>query len=91
MACLAFAFFTCLSRVSDYKHHPFDVGFGALLGMTAQIVNVVFVLKLFDLRPKYEAATVTYSTPEAAATKIGPENYQMSSYQGQTRTENGIA
>lgn len=32
VGCVFFAFFTSLSRVSDYKHHPEDVAGGALLG-----------------------------------------------------------
>jgi len=42
MFCIVFAFYTCLSRISDYKHHPEDVITGALLG-SAEAVLAVFV------------------------------------------------
>ena len=42
-----FAFYTSLSRVSDYKHNPGDVIGGGILGITVQVVNCVFIMKLF--------------------------------------------
>ena len=46
------------------------------------------------MRPKYEAANTSFSQETSGPpeqTRIGPENYQMSSYQGQVREENGMA
>ncbi|XP_018019862.1 phospholipid phosphatase homolog 1.2 homolog isoform X2 [Hyalella azteca] len=37
-ACLLMAFYTSLSRVSDYKHHWSDVLFGALLGTVVAVL-----------------------------------------------------
>eukprot|EP00096_Caligus_rogercresseyi_P014012 TRINITY_DN6563_c0_g1_i1.p1 TRINITY_DN6563_c0_g1~~TRINITY_DN6563_c0_g1_i1.p1 ORF type:complete len:283 (-),score=49.21 TRINITY_DN6563_c0_g1_i1:736-1584(-) len=42
-----FAFYTSLSRVADYKHHPTDVIAGAIFGVLAQVLNVFFVTDLF--------------------------------------------
>lgn len=50
-AAFVFAFYTSLSRISDYKHHPGDVLFGGILGTTVQIVNVNFLMKLFTKEP----------------------------------------
>ncbi|XP_047736607.1 phospholipid phosphatase 1 isoform X3 [Hyalella azteca] len=49
-ACLLMAFYTSLSRVSDYKHHWSDVLFGALLGTVVAVLVGVFVTQLFDAR-----------------------------------------
>ncbi len=38
--CVAVAFFTCLSRVTDYKHHATDVIGGALIGFCVAIFTV---------------------------------------------------
>jgi len=38
--CVAVAFFTCLSRVTDFKHHPTDVIGGALIGFCIAIFTV---------------------------------------------------
>ncbi|TRY62761.1 hypothetical protein TCAL_10992 [Tigriopus californicus] len=50
-AAFMYAFFTALSRISDYKHHPGDVLFGSILGTSAQMVNVIFFMKLFTKEP----------------------------------------
>ncbi|CAF0889064.1 unnamed protein product, partial [Didymodactylos carnosus] len=41
--CIAVAFFTCLSRVTDNKHHPTDVIGGALIGFSIAIFTAVRV------------------------------------------------
>ena len=42
--CLAaVAIFTCMSRVSDNKHHPTDVVAGALLGLVIAVLTFVFL------------------------------------------------
>lgn len=43
---LLLAIYTCLSRVSDYKHHPTDVLAGGLLGL------IVAVLVLYSMKEK---------------------------------------
>lgn len=48
---LMMAWFTCLSRISDYKHHWSDVMSGAVLGATIATL-VVSLYKLFCLRNK---------------------------------------
>ena len=42
------AFFICLTRVTDYKHHPTDVITGALIGVIYALILLMFVIKLFD-------------------------------------------
>ncbi|CAF0767411.1 unnamed protein product [Adineta steineri] len=41
--CVATAFFTCLSRVTDYKHHATDVIGGALIGFCIAVFTAVRV------------------------------------------------
>ena len=42
------AFFTCISRVMDNKHHPTDVIAGALIGAIIQLFNVTYVTKIWS-------------------------------------------
>ena len=42
------AFFICLTRITDYKHHPTDVIAGILIGIVYALILIVFVIKLFD-------------------------------------------
>lgn len=46
------AWYTCLSRISDYKHHWSDVLAGAVLGSTVAIVISNYCSDLFDARRK---------------------------------------
>ncbi|CAF3290214.1 unnamed protein product [Rotaria socialis] len=41
--CIAIAFYTCLSRVIDFKHHPTDVIGGAIVGLCIAIFAAVRV------------------------------------------------
>ncbi|CAF1099494.1 unnamed protein product [Adineta ricciae] len=41
--CIAVAFFTCLSRVTDFKHHPTDVIGGAIIGFCIAVFAAVRV------------------------------------------------
>ena len=50
---VAAAFYTCISRVVDYKHHPSDVVAGALLGLIVQGLNVAGVTRLYSMS-KYQ-------------------------------------
>ena len=42
------AFFICLTRITDYKHHPTDVIAGSLIGIFYALIVLMFVIKLFD-------------------------------------------
>ena len=41
------AFITAISRVTDFAHHPSDVVTGAVVGISVQVLNVVYVQRLF--------------------------------------------
>ena len=43
---LIMAFYTCISRIMDNKHHPTDVIAGALIGFLIQLFNVVYVTRI---------------------------------------------
>lgn len=42
------AFITAISRVTDYAHHPSDVVAGSIVGISLQILNVVYIQRLFS-------------------------------------------
>ena len=46
LSCLAF--FTGLSRISDYKHHPTDVLAGAIIGVVVAFTICFNVLRYID-------------------------------------------
>lgn len=51
------AFYICLTRISDYKHHPGDVLAGVFVGAFFAILILIFLMDLFN-RPrmfKYES------------------------------------
>ncbi len=45
------AFYICLTRVSDYKHHPADVVAGGIVGIFFATINLLVLLDLFR-RPR---------------------------------------
>ncbi|RXG63901.1 Phospholipid phosphatase 3 [Armadillidium vulgare] len=47
LVCLLLNIFTCLSRISDYKHHWSDVLGGYILGATIAILTAFYVSDLF--------------------------------------------
>ncbi|XP_071549441.1 putative phosphatidate phosphatase isoform X2 [Panulirus ornatus] len=55
--CLMMTFYTCLSRISDYKHHWSDVLSGFILGTTVAILISQYVSDLFQ--PQQLPATVS--------------------------------
>ena len=81
-ATFVFALFTSFSRVSDYKHHPGDVATGAIFGTFIQIVNVVWVLKLFSSN---DAKVVSRSI---SSTETENPSLRLSGYGTATRVYN---
>lgn len=57
MLLVTVAFWVCLSRVADYKHHPSDVLAGSVLG-----VAVAWMVHYF-LRPAYLSTYAPYVSP----------------------------
>ncbi|XP_064605932.1 phospholipid phosphatase 1-like [Liolophura sinensis] len=51
LALILMAYYTCLSRISDYKHHWSDVLGGGILGLITSFVVVFFMSEMFK-RPK---------------------------------------
>lgn len=56
------AWYTCLSRISDYKHHWSDVLAGGILGATVAVVVSNYFANLFDKRRKMHAANMLPQT-----------------------------
>ncbi|XP_015428730.1 PREDICTED: putative phosphatidate phosphatase [Dufourea novaeangliae] len=50
LVCLFMAWYTALSRVSDYKHHWSDVLAGSTLGIVVALVMAIYVANLFKDR-----------------------------------------
>ena len=44
------AFVTAISRVTDHAHHPSDVVAGSVVGTSIQVLNVVYIQRLFSER-----------------------------------------
>ena len=60
------AFYICLTRIMDYKHHPTDVLAGAIVGVVFAIIFLRFIIKIFDnpVAFSYRADEVTYIEDE---------------------------
>ena len=70
------AFVTAISRVTDFAHHPSDVIAGAIVGTSVQILNVLYIQRLFseDDISVGDRATTTKKCDE---TPVGDENIPM--------------
>ena len=79
---VAMAFFTCISRVMDHKHHPSDVLGGAFIGTVIQCFNVRFVTRLW-LPVAMSAMSMTVpktpKTTENGETAIALQDQPLSS------------
>ena len=54
----ALAFFVALSRVSDYRHHPFDVFTGTLFGNIFAIFILYFHVDIFRRRRSFRDVNI---------------------------------
>lgn len=70
VGCALFAVFTSLSRVSDYKHHPEDVVFGALLGFIVSSLTVSFLLKKKDLKSTRATSVTSLLNVTTASSRL---------------------
>jgi len=68
VGCVLFAFFTCLTRISDYKHHPGDVVGGALLGVSLATLAHSFLVSRQS--PPLAAATSTTSLMAVSTSRL---------------------
>ncbi|XP_063991302.1 putative phosphatidate phosphatase isoform X1 [Diachasmimorpha longicaudata] len=64
LICLWLAWFTAMSRVSDYKHHWSDVLVGQLLGVMAAFIMVFAVADFFGERRSTSSSIVPTTHPE---------------------------
>jgi len=76
VGCALFAFFTCLSRVSDYKHHAEDVLCGALLGLAISTVTIKFLTSKQEMLAT--RATSTTSLINVSTSRMYTEDLPVS-------------
>jgi len=77
VGCGMCALFTCLSRISDNKHHPEDVFFGALLGLTISFLTISFLVT--RLNKISNRATSTTSLVNVSTSRLYTEEYSKTS------------
>ncbi|OAD58445.1 Putative phosphatidate phosphatase [Eufriesea mexicana] len=79
LACLIMAWFTALSRVSDYKHHWSDVLAGATLGTIIALVVANCMANMFKDRTHYpmeeKHRTADYETGGGTQVNDGTTNH----------------
>lgn len=63
MSLIYLAFYTGLSRISDYKHHWSDVLVGMIIGTLAAVLSSHYVSKLFRRFPYAEVPVESYVRP----------------------------
>ncbi len=83
------AFYISLTRISDYKHHPFDVVTGALVGTIFAVIILVFLLDLFN-RPrtfKIESCAQLNTVDDASEDHQDRENSTPTEEQVHTKTK----
>ena len=71
------AFVTALSRVTDYAHHPSDVVAGSFVGTSIQILNVVYIQRLFSERNTSVGGRVQHLKECEEESPGGAENIPM--------------
>eukprot|EP00096_Caligus_rogercresseyi_P011296 TRINITY_DN4403_c0_g1_i1.p1 TRINITY_DN4403_c0_g1~~TRINITY_DN4403_c0_g1_i1.p1 ORF type:complete len:339 (-),score=72.03 TRINITY_DN4403_c0_g1_i1:1314-2330(-) len=66
------AFYICLTRVSDYHHHPGDVVMGSAVGIIFAIITVVLVINLFNRPRVFKVLNEDQSQQELMLTSYPP-------------------
>ena len=79
VCCALFAVFTSLTRVSDYKHHPEDVVFGALLGLTISSLTLQFLVRRKERPSKATSMTSLLQVTTASSRLMYTDNTNTNS------------